>query len=698
MSIINLFTANTTIIDSPYYPDSSVLTGQIGPIGYTGSVGLAGNTGPTGITGPTGSLRNSIVGPTGTGYVIVGNTGSSPITYSYNTSVSINSAGLSLNNETNNTILNASNTTNGILMLSNSMTGPTGMVYDTEYNQITTTRSAFQKNITNLLTGSNYRYRCSALSANSQYIVVGGSTNNAYIWLSNDYGNTFTGIQLVQNQSIDYIDISDDGKYILAATVLKVYLSSNYGVTFSDISDISIYPIVYSAAGYKGVALSANGQYQMITTGILDYNKISTNYGNTGSWVNENGGLNNNCIYPAIKSGNTFYYIISNTSPYNLYMYYSINGNTGSYDPFTTTNTNELSSISSSSDLKYIIITTNKNIYVCNTGDINPLIFNNIVTNLPVPSGAGLWNNASISSSGETQVITPDQGNTMYISFDYGTTWTPHSYNLYDYSINFQDNNGIIIVGDPDDPVTNNIYLSQLTIGIGDILNNNNNAKNYSINNLSSLSFSNTSLLNTTITAGITGGTMIVSNNITGATGMIYDTFFNPFIPNYQMASFYGTSSNINSNIASIVGWKSNLNNIYGSVNFITCSGGNFTNITNTNLILQISGSIVWDSVQYIIQGQGAQIVNVTPGTVREVWISILNDTSRYGYDSISANNYKTVNNFSTIIVLGASKSFSIYANHNDFSANNNTIIITSPTDAGQNTQYISRLDIIRLA
>ena len=693
MSIINLFTANTTIIDYAYYPDSSILTGQTGPIGYIGSVGLAGNTGPTGITGPTGSLGNSIIGPTGTGYVIVGNTGSSPITYSYNTSVSINSAGLSLNNETNNTILNASNTTNGILMLSNSITGPTGMVYDTEYNQITTTRSAYQKNITNLLIGSNYRYRCSALSVNSQYIVVGGSTNNAYIWLSNDYGNTFTGIQLVQNQFINYIDISDDGKYILAATALTVYLSSDFGVNFLDISNI-----VTTEASYTGVALSANGQYQMITTGKEDYNKISINYGNTGSWVNDNDGLGNNCIYPAITSGDTFYYIISNdTSPnaYNVYMYYNIGGTTGTYNQFTTDN--GFSSISSSSNLQYIIITTNTNIYVCNTGNIYPLIFNNIVTNLPVPSYNGLWNHASISSSGETQVITPWGGYTMYISFDYGTTWTPHSYNLYDYSINFQDDNGIIIVGDPDEHVTNNIYLSQLTIGIGDILNNNNNAKNNSINNVSTLLFSNTSLSNTMITAGITGGTLNVSNNITGnTTGIIYDTFFNPFIPNYQMVSFYCMSEQyISSNIQTLLGnWIINENNKYDDeIPFITHNNVTFNNYTSTQLILYISGSIVWDSSGIQLPDQQVQI---TQGTVREVWVNISNDALRNGYNSISANSYKTVNNFSTIIILDSS--FTIYASHNDSNGNNSIDIAISPTNNGQNTQYISRLDIVKLA
>lgn len=105
-----------------------------------------------------------------------------------------------------------------------------------------------------------------------------------YLYYSSDYGSTWG-----QNSTYGYwkkIASSDNGQYVIAVEVYgKAYLSSNYGVSFTQISGLT-----YSSDFYQGAALSNDGQYQMIVSGheFSSNNSIvqvSTNYGSTWTTV-----------------------------------------------------------------------------------------------------------------------------------------------------------------------------------------------------------------------------------------------------------------------------------------------------------------------------------------------------------------------------------------------------------------------------
>lgn len=128
-----------------------------------------------------------------------------------------------------------------------------------------------------------------------QYMVAGNSNlfnssgfTQGYLYYSLDYGSTWA-----QNSTFGYwrkIAYSDNGQYVIAVEAFgKAYLSSNYGVSFTEISGLQ-----YSSDYYNSAALSNDGQYQMIVSGNNDSAnnsivQVSTNYGSTWTTVRSSG-------------------------------------------------------------------------------------------------------------------------------------------------------------------------------------------------------------------------------------------------------------------------------------------------------------------------------------------------------------------------------------------------------------------------
>lgn len=130
-----------------------------------------------------------------------------------------------------------------------------------------------------------------AVNRGSGQYMAAGNTNifsssgftQGYLYYSLDYGSTWT-----QSSLYGYwikIAYSDNGQYVIAVESYgKAYLSSNYGVSFTEITGLA-----YSSDSYNSAALSSNGQYQMIVSGnSFSANssvvQVSTNYGST--WTN----------------------------------------------------------------------------------------------------------------------------------------------------------------------------------------------------------------------------------------------------------------------------------------------------------------------------------------------------------------------------------------------------------------------------
>lgn len=130
-----------------------------------------------------------------------------------------------------------------------------------------------------------------AVNRGSGQYMAAGNTNifsssgftQGYLYYSLDYGSTWT-----QSSLYGYwkkIAYSDNGQYVIAVESWgKAYLSSNYGVSFTEITGLA-----YSLDSYNSAALSSNGQYQMIVSGNVggansSVVQVSTNYGST--WTN----------------------------------------------------------------------------------------------------------------------------------------------------------------------------------------------------------------------------------------------------------------------------------------------------------------------------------------------------------------------------------------------------------------------------
>jgi hypothetical protein len=127
-----------------------------------------------------------------------------------------------------------------------------------------------------------------AVNRGSGQYMAAGNTNiysssgftQGYLYYSLDYGSTWT-----QSSLYGYwkkIAYSDNGQYVIAVEAWgKAYLSSNYGVSFTEITGLA-----YSLDSYNSAALSSNGQYQMIVSGNPNganssIVQVSTNYGST---------------------------------------------------------------------------------------------------------------------------------------------------------------------------------------------------------------------------------------------------------------------------------------------------------------------------------------------------------------------------------------------------------------------------------
>ena len=142
-----------------------------------------------------------------------------------------------------------------------------------------------------------YRAEDTTMSKSGQVMVLEPGGTNDYIFVSNDYGSSFTqvtlpvpaGSTLSQKKMVS---VSSGGKYIIVSTFLTnpsssgVFVGEDYGATFTNIA--SSLPSPVSTTGYDQVVVSGQGQYQYLLIQNTNESKYSSNYGVT--WTNKNYG------------------------------------------------------------------------------------------------------------------------------------------------------------------------------------------------------------------------------------------------------------------------------------------------------------------------------------------------------------------------------------------------------------------------
>ena len=240
-----------------------------------------------------------------------------------------------------------------------------------------------------------------AISAFGQYICLGCYGNGIYV--STNYGATFT--KIVTNINASQSAISDSGQYMYVAcnNIGRLYYSSNYGTSFTSVT---------IGSNVSGISCSSlgNNVYACDTTNGGIY--VSTNYGITWSNIVSVG-----TNLTAIKSnftGTTAY--MTSTSTGKAYSYNLYSNSVTIYSPGGSVN---VSGIAVSSDGQYI--------YVCNNGGYCYVsnnagsTFTQILSSyLPSSSYAGIL----CDVTGQNVYVHNSTTN-LYYSTNYGATFVP---------------------------------------------------------------------------------------------------------------------------------------------------------------------------------------------------------------------------------------------------------------------------------
>ena len=175
-----------------------------------------------------------------------------------------------------------------------------------------------------------YVYTALAASSSGQYVIAGGNTSNV-VYVSNDYGASFStvtvsGASPFSTFYICDIDMSESGQYICIAGKNSsgsgsgqgtIAVSSNYGVSFS------VYTGSYSTNTWTRMSMAVSGdgsRMSYVALSAVNNNSIryySNNYG--ASWTS--GGV----------SANTLFYDVSMnyTGQYQMVINYGTNPSAG---------------------------------------------------------------------------------------------------------------------------------------------------------------------------------------------------------------------------------------------------------------------------------------------------------------------------------------------------------------------------------
>ena len=386
------------------------ITGSTGPQGFTGATGRTGATGASGVTGNTGFIPLGATGWTGA----TGATGATGRTGATGWTGATGPTGV---------------------------TGPTGPIGITGATGVTGFIGATGLIIVGAtgvsgVTGATGATGTIILNNNLDIFSVAGAVTFRTIGATASWFNgpldTWLGIA-----------ISASGQYQTAVSQL-IYISNNYGASWT------LSPSAPTPQQYSSVSISASGQYQIVSGSSSIY--YSNDYGN--SWNSNTIAGNNTSI-----SASAQYQVVSSFANVFLSSNYGSSWNTLSISP-----TGLICSVSISASGQYIsfatffpafnsgyihvssnygnsftlINTINDrfvSIYVSASGQYQTAVSNlnlyisidygntwSLKTQSSPPLSGFLWKSASISYTGQYQVAS--SLSTVYISSDYGNTWS----------------------------------------------------------------------------------------------------------------------------------------------------------------------------------------------------------------------------------------------------------------------------------
>jgi len=281
----------------------------------------------------------------------------------------------------------------------------------------------------NIPDGALVSYSGLAMSSTGQYQSI--SVANGNIYTSNNYGNNWTDISMVQTQRWSDVAISSTGQY--QASVSKgyygsnvsgnIHISSDYGQTWLDISGSPV-----NGKSWNGIAISGTGQY--VTAIPLNEHNIciSSDYGITWqsiSLYSQTYFFEVNWTDIAMSENGQIQAVASedNNGGYGAFIYVSTDaGYNWKKKPvytFSITQPKKWSSIAMSSNGKYIAAdVSGGNIYISN--DTGENWFNatggTFINNQS-------WSGLAMSSNGQYITAQTVHGN-IYVSENYGNVYS----------------------------------------------------------------------------------------------------------------------------------------------------------------------------------------------------------------------------------------------------------------------------------
>jgi len=298
-------------------------------------------------------------------------------------------------------------------------------------------------------------WRGIAMSSDGKYQTA---VNNAgYIYISNDYGNTWRE----KDSSRTWVDVSMSscGKYQTAITNSSpfgnIYVSSDYGNTWILAASSIISP--------QRIAMSSDGKIQVLAkyTPTQEY-VISNDYGNT--WTAGDVSSASGVRAVAISSDGKYITLVGSGTPDRIY----ISSDYGS--TWTTVGPSSIgfSAVAMSSNGQYQVASASSG-YIYISSDYG----NNWA--LETSSGSRSWLSVDINSDGKYIVAGAASGN-IYISSNYGETWKSIATSQVWYSIKISSNGKYIIaaaganyiyISKTDEQIDGNLYAENLVYNTG---------------------------------------------------------------------------------------------------------------------------------------------------------------------------------------------------------------------------------------
>jgi photosystem II stability/assembly factor-like uncharacterized protein len=289
-----------------------------------------------------------------------------------------------------------------------------------------------------------------SMSSSGKYQIATILTSGVGYYFSNNYGSTWTNPP-TSFGNMFAVSMSASGQYI---TVVQkqgsIYISSNFGSTWTQI----VQPILPITNYYSGISVSASGKYQSV---VFNYSNLNTGIATSsdfGATWSISGGLwvttLTNMMSIAVSATGQFQTVVS---PGNII--YTTSNYGVSWNTITTFVTgNNICSVAMSASGQYqtaVVAVNSPTVFISSNYGVT------WTQNTNAPGN--YWNSVAISASGQYQVAVVGQIAAIYLSMDYGNTWTL----TYSISVQFYNANPAVSISSSGQYITG--VLTGLTSG-----------------------------------------------------------------------------------------------------------------------------------------------------------------------------------------------------------------------------------------